>query len=83
MVDGRTNLARQTIRNVRERYGQIVRVFKTEIPYAVKAAEVPGKGQSIFAYDPNGKVAKAYENLTKEVMNIGNRERNYPDKDSR
>ena len=75
MVDGRTNLARQTIREVRERYGQVVRVFNTEIPYAVKAAEVPAKGQSIFQYDPNGKVAKAYEHLTKEVLNIGAREK--------
>jgi chromosome partitioning protein len=83
MVDGRTNLARQTIRDVRSRYGQVVRVFNTEIPYAVRAAEVPGKGQSIFQYDPNGKVAKAYEQLTKEVMDIGTRERNDPDKDAR
>jgi len=83
MVDGRTNLARQTIRNVRERYGQIVRVFNTEIPYAVRAAEVPAKGQSIFQYDPNGKAAKAYEQLTKEVLNIGAREKEYPDTDAR
>jgi chromosome partitioning protein len=82
MVDGRTNLARQTIRDVRERYGQIVRVFNTEIPYAVRAAEVPGKGQSIYSYDPNGKVAKAYEQLTKEVMNL-DREKKARNKDAR
>lgn len=83
MVDGRTNLARQTIRNVRERYGQVVKVFKTEIPYAVRAAEVPGKGQSIFQYDPGGKVAKAYEQLTREVLNIGAREKEARDTDAR
>ena len=83
MVDGRTNLARQTIREVRERYGRAVTVFNTEIPYAVKAAEVPGKGQSIFSYDPNGKVAKAYEHLTKEVLNIGAREKQARDTDAR
>jgi len=83
MVDGRTNLARQTIRNVRERYGQIVRVFATEIPYAVRAAEVPGKGQSIFAYDPYGKVAKAYGQLTREMMNIENRNRQDRNHDAR
>jgi len=43
MVDNRTNLARQTIRDVRERYGSVVRVFNAEIPYAVRAAEVPSK----------------------------------------
>lgn len=83
MVDGRTNLARQTIREVRERYGQVVRVFDVEIPYAVRAAEVPGKGQSIFRYDPNGKVAKAYEQLTKEVLDSGGREKKARDTDAR
>ena len=83
MVDGRTNLARQTIREVRERYGQVVRVFDIEIPYAVRAAEVPGKGQSIFRYDPNGKVAKAYEQLTKEVLDIGSREKKTRDSNAR
>lgn len=83
MVDGRTNLARQTIREVRERYGHVVRVFDTEIPYAVRAAEVPGKGQSIFRYDPNGKVAKAYEQLTKEVLDIGSREKKARDSNAR
>ena len=74
MVDSRTNLSRNTIRAVRDVYGSLVRVFKSEIPFAIRAAEVPEKGQSIFAYDPNGRVAKAYEALTKEVMQIGNRE---------
>jgi len=71
MVDNRTNLARNTIKDVRSKYGKLINVFSNEIPYAVRAAEVPGMGQSIFAYDPNGKVAKAYEGLTKEVMNLG------------
>ena len=75
MVDSRTNLARNTIRQVRGRYGSVVRVFNTEIPYAVRAAEVPGKGQSIYTYDPNGKVAQAYEALTKEVLALAERER--------
>lgn len=74
MVDNRTNLARNTIRAVRNNYGSLVRVFKSEIPFAIRAAEVPEKGQSIYAYDPNGRVAKAYEALTKEVMQIGSRE---------
>ena len=59
---------------IRDNYGSLVRVFQTEIPFAVRAAEVPEKGQSIYTYDPNGRVAKAYEALTKEVMEIGSRE---------
>ena len=83
MVDGRTNLARQTIRDVRSRYGRVVHVFATEIPYGVRAAEVPGKGQSIYEYDPNGKVAKAYVELTKEVLSIGTREKENRNSDAR
>jgi len=83
MVDSRTNLARQTIRQVRERYGSVVRVFSAEIPYAVRAAEVPSKGQSIYAYDPSGKVAKGYEALTKEVLALAARERKTRDPNAR
>ena len=83
MVDGRTNLARQTIREVRHRYGRVVHVFATEIPYAVRAAEVPGKGLSIYQYDPNGKVTRAYEQLTREVLSIGIREKEARDTDAR
>jgi len=83
MVDSRTNLARNTIREVRGRYGSVVKVFASEIPYAVRAAEVPSKGQSIYAYDPNGKVAQAYEALTKEVLAIANRERKARDNNAR
>jgi len=75
MVDHRTNLARSTIRQVRERYGGVVKVFSSEIPYAVRAAEVPSKGKSIYSYDPEGKVSKAYESLTREVLALGNRDK--------
>jgi chromosome partitioning protein len=83
MVDNRTNLACDTIREVRSRYGTLLRVFAVEIPYAVRAAEVPGKGQSLFAYDPNGKVTQAYEKLTKEVLDIGEREKKARNTDAR
>ena len=82
MVDRRTNLARQTAQNVRTRYGQVIRVFDTEIPFAIRAAEVPGKGQSIFQYDPNGKVATAYKQLAKEVIDIEIREKEDRDSDA-
>lgn len=75
MVDNRTNLAKNTIRNVREQYGSAARIFKTEIPFAIKAAEIPSSGQSIYTYDANSKVALAYENLTKEVTEIGSRQK--------
>ena len=41
------------------------------IPTAVKAAEVSSKGKSIYAYEPNSSVSKAYANFTKEVLADG------------
>ena len=47
-----------------------IRVFGTEIPFSVRAAETSGRGKSIFAHDKNGKVAAAYRSLTKEVLEL-------------
>ena len=41
------------------------------IPAAVKAAEVSSKGTSIYAYEPNSPVSKAYTSFTKEVLADG------------
>ena len=73
LVDNRTNLAKDVIGAIRENYGLSMRIFDTEIPMAVKTAEASKSGQSIFSYEPASKVAKAYEELTKEVMRIGER----------
>lgn len=70
MVDGRTNNAREISDLIRETYGSKIKVFETTIPHSVRAAESATFGKSIFAHDPDGKVAKAYENLTKEVLHI-------------
>ena len=70
MVDRRTNLARDIIGIVRQHYGEKIRVFDTEIPHSVRAAESVEHGKSIFSHDKNGKVAQAYEALAKEVMDL-------------
>ena len=75
LVDGRTNLAKDVINAIRTNYGMHLRIFETQIPVAVKAAEATREGQSIFAYDRSSKPAKAYEMLTKEVMKLGEREK--------
>lgn len=75
LVDGRTNLAKDVINAIRTNYGMHLRIFDTQIPVAVKAAEATREGQSIFAYDRSSKPAKAYEMLTKEVMKLGEREK--------
>lgn len=71
MVDSRTNNAQSVIASMRDAVGGNIRVFQTEIPRSVRVAEAGEAGKSIFAYDKNGKVAQAYENLTKEVEQIG------------
>ena len=68
MVDSRTNNAQKIIASLRSTVGGSIRVFDTEIPRSVRAAEASGVGKSIFAFDSKGKVAQAYANLTKEVM---------------
>ena len=71
IVDRRTNLAKSTEEALRSNFGSVIRIFQTQIPAAVKAAEVSSHGKSIYAYDPKSPVAEAYRAFTKEVMEIG------------
>lgn len=71
IVDNRTNLAKSTVDALRENFGSHIRIYKSQIPMAVKAAEVASKGKSIFAYEPNSPVSKAYSEFTKEVISDG------------
>ena len=68
MVDNRTNYAKDISNLIRDTYGSKLRVYSTEIPHSVRAAEISAEGKSIFAHDPKGKVAEAYKKLTKEVL---------------
>ena len=68
MVDARTNDAKDISQLIRDTYGGTIKVYGTDIPRSVRAAEISAEGESIFAHDPKGKVAEAYQTLTKEVM---------------
>lgn len=72
MVDDRTNEAREISSLLRKTYGGKLKIFDTTIPHSVRATETASYGRSIFAHDPKGKVAAAYENLTKEVLRLEN-----------
>lgn len=76
LVDGRTNLAKKTLHILRNQYGNQMKIYDSQIPVAVKAAETSFQGKSIYSYDKNSPVAKAYEKLTKEVIRDGEKERN-------
>ncbi len=71
MVDKRNNFTRDISAMLRNNYGERLKIFKTEIPLAIKAAETSAEGKSIYLHDKNGKAAQAYEALTKEVLNGG------------
>ena len=68
MVDNRTNYAKDISNLLIENYGSKVHIFENSIPMSVRAAEISAEGVSIYKHDPNGKVASAYQSLTKEVL---------------
>jgi len=71
MVDSRTNNAKAIISALHTTVGNAIRIFRTEIPRSVRAAEAAASGKSIFLHDRNGKVATAYTSLAKEVTTLG------------
>ena len=68
-IDGILLTLKSTTEAIYDNFGSVVKIFKTKIPIAVKAAEVSSKGKSIYAYEANSKVALAYSAFTKEVLN--------------
>ena len=69
MVDNRTRFGRGLESLIRQQYGKYPTVFNTVIPRSIRAVETAAEGKSIYLHDKNGKVAEAYANFTKEVMN--------------
>jgi chromosome partitioning protein len=66
MYDGRTNLAKQVVDEVRQHLPD--KIFKTIIPRTVRLSEAPSFGKPIFAYDPHGQGSIAYRSLAAEVI---------------
>lgn len=75
IVDGRTNLSKDISQELRETYGTVFKLFDTQIPKAVKAAESTRMGESILSYDKNSKIAQSYINLAKEVISCEREEK--------
>lgn len=71
MVNGRTRFAQEIIEVIKETYAGYVNVYQTEIPISIRAAEATERGVSIFEHDKKGKVARAYKELTREVLSDG------------
>jgi len=66
LFDRRTNLARDTCKQVREVFGK--KVFKTIIGKSVRLEESPAYKESIFSFAPHSSGAQEYAKLAKEVM---------------
>jgi len=62
----KTVLSKQVIKKVKKYMPD--KIFKTIIPKNVKLIEASGEGEPINVYDPTCKGARAYENLTKEII---------------
>lgn len=60
MVDSRTNTSKEIAALLRSTYGSKIKVFDSEIPRSVRAAEISAEDKSIFEHDPGGKAAAAY-----------------------
>ena len=67
MVDYRTVYANEITEILYQHYGNNIHIFEEVIPMSVRAAEAAAEGVSIYTHDPKGKVASAYEFITKEV----------------
>ena len=68
LVDGRTNMAKETASAIRDTFGSHLRIFNASIPIGVKAAEASAEGMSILKYAPSSPVAEAYRDFSKEVI---------------
>jgi chromosome partitioning protein len=66
MLDARTNLGMDVVREIKEYFKE--RVYDTIIPRLVRLSEAPSHGKPICIYDPNSNGTKAYHNLAKEVI---------------
>ena len=69
MHDGRTRLARDVEREVREHFPSLV--FDTVIPRNVRIGEAPSFGRPVIHHDPHCVGADAYFELAKEVAARG------------
>ena len=71
MVDRRTIYVREIVDEVNEVYGKSIPIFQIEIPMSVRASETSQMAKTIYDYDPKGKAASAYTELTREVLKHG------------
>ena len=75
MIDSRTNLSKEISNELKETYGTVFKLYNTQIPRAIKAAESSRMGESIISLNKNSKVSQSYINLAKEVIDCEREEK--------
>jgi len=68
MFDGRNRLSGEILQELYKFFPD--KIFRSVIPRTVRLAEAPSFGKSVLHYEPNGKAAKAYERLAKELLSF-------------
>jgi len=71
MYDKRNRLSRQVVKEVRDHFPGYV--FDSVIPRSVRLAEAPGFGKSILSFDSFSKGARSYKNLSREIIELENK----------
>lgn len=66
MYDSRTSLSDQVYKELEKHFNE--KLFKTIIPRNIKLAEAPSYGKAVSEHDRWSKGARAYKQLSKEVM---------------
>jgi chromosome partitioning protein len=69
MYDGRTRLAQDVEREIRQHFPELV--FDTVIPRNVRVGEAPSFGKPVIHHDPHSSGADAYFEFAKEVAARG------------
>lgn len=66
MFDKRTRLSEDVMSELYKYFPNTI--FRSIIPRTVRLAEAPSFGKTILQYEPNGKGARAYERLAREIL---------------
>jgi chromosome partitioning protein len=66
MYDKRYKLSNDVLHELYRHFPN--KIFRSVIPRNIRLSEAPSYGQTILAYDPKSKGAKAYERLAREFL---------------
>ena len=68
MVSSTANLSKAVIEEIEDKYKKKIKIYQSMIPKAVKVAEAPVFGVSIYKHQRRSVAARRYRNFVKEVL---------------